>query len=1156
MANRKINELVTRTPSLSDLILVGDPSSGYSYKATVTALATIIETDIADGFVTISTTQTISGAKTFSNNLTLTSVANAATTQTKFLTLNASNVVNYRTGAEVLADIGGQAALTNPITGTGTTNYLPKFTSSTTIGNSQLIDNGTTVFLGTSGTLPNVKMIISTTSQRALELNSTSGNALFVSSGGAFVMTVTNGTWSSQFTQAGRLELGGDLSITTIANATVDTDKFLVSDSGVLKYRTGAEVLSDIGGASSASISGTTNYIPKFTSSSAIGNSVIQENSGNIGIGTSPITPSNSYRYLHIEGGNSTSGGVLYLSTSSNTNSSQIYSDISGLNINTNTSLPIIFNPAGTEQMRLTSTGLGIGTSSPAYKLDVNGNAHIGTGDSRLIIGDVASANTESVIWLRTGSGKYAYSIAAQSLADESLTIARSTTQGGTTFSTASLTLNSSGNLGLGTSSPVSIGSYRTLTIQGGSTSNGGLIQLQNSDASVSAYWFSTNTASTLKTVTNHQLIFGANNTDYLYLSTSGNLGLGVTPSASTIPTLQFGANAIITSANSSYLLANAVFNSGFKYVTSSVQATQYQQTNGSHVWYNAPSGTAGNAISFTQAMTLDASGRLGIGTTSPTYPLTVVSNSSTQGFRLAGRSSDNIANMSFTSNDQATEYAFFNTGATYFALGTNGSERMRITSGGNVLIGTTTDGGQKFQVNGTGYFNGDVTTTSNFVLPASGILTAQSSSATIYIHAGATYPGGTIESVGGTAGSNPGTLIFRSGTGTGLQSERMRITSAGNVGIGTTSPATTLHVAQDNGAITLTRAAGTYGTKIVQDNTSGQILYQIGLATAGTWRSYMRIGEGESNPSLSLQPDGGNVGIGTTSPGGKLHVAGDGAAANLIRLQHTGTGTNGFFDISVTSTEAQLNANYSSTAIPMTFLTGASERMRITSAGRVLIGTTTDVGSPFNLQVDGRILQTGTEFMFSGDNDKNITVYSNRALNLRTNDATRMTITSGGDVLIAKTSVSYSTVGVAFEALGTISATRSSDFSAVFNRNTTDGGVVQFRKDNVAVGSISVTGSATAYNTSSDYRLKQDLKNFNGLNLVDSIKVYDYQWKADSTRSYGVMAHELQSVLPYAVTGVKDGEMMQGVDYSKIVPILIKSIQQLKAEIETLKNK
>lgn len=149
MANRKISELQSRTPALSDLMLVGDPSSGYSYKCTVTALATIIETDIADGFVTIGTTQTISGAKTFSNNLTLTSVANATTTQTKFLTLNGSNVVNYRTGAEVLADIGGASSSSI----SGTTNYVAKFTSSSAIGNSTIQDNGSLVTIGSNTTI-------------------------------------------------------------------------------------------------------------------------------------------------------------------------------------------------------------------------------------------------------------------------------------------------------------------------------------------------------------------------------------------------------------------------------------------------------------------------------------------------------------------------------------------------------------------------------------------------------------------------------------------------------------------------------------------------------------------------------------------------------------------------------------------------------------------------------------------------------------------------------------------------------------------------------------------------------------------------------------------------------------------------------------------
>jgi hypothetical protein len=97
---------------------------------------------------------------------------------------------------------------------------------------------------------------------------------------------------------------------------------------------------------------------------------------------------------------------------------------------------------------------------------------------------------------------------------------------------------------------------------------------------------------------------------------------------------------------------------------------------------------------------------------------------------------------------------------------------------------------------------------------------------------------------------------------------------------------------------------------------------------------------------------------------------------------------------------------------------------------------------------------------------------------------------------------------------------------------------------------------TATAFNTSSDYRLKEDFKEFSGLEMVCNIPVYDYKWKENESRAYGVIAHELQEVLPNAVTSKKDGEKMQAVDYSKIVPLLIKSIQELKAEIELLKNK
>ena len=95
------------------------------------------------------------------------------------------------------------------------------------------------------------------------------------------------------------------------------------------------------------------------------------------------------------------------------------------------------------------------------------------------------------------------------------------------------------------------------------------------------------------------------------------NLGLGVTPSAwSTSGNLQLKAGSNISAGTGIGLYSNSYFASGWKYIDSTL-ATGYGQSGGSHLWYTAPSGTAGNAITFTQAMTLDASGNLLVGTTS-----------------------------------------------------------------------------------------------------------------------------------------------------------------------------------------------------------------------------------------------------------------------------------------------------------------------------------------------------------------------------------------------------------------------------------------------------------------------------------------------------------------------------------------------------------
>jgi hypothetical protein len=163
-----------------------------------------------------------------------------------------------------------------------------------------------------------------------------------------------------------------------------------------------------------------------------------------------------------------------------------------------------------------------------------------------------------------------------------------------------------------------------------------------------------------------------------------------------------------------------------------------------------------------------------------------------------------------------------------------------------------------------------------------------------------------------------------------------------------------------------------------------------------------------------------------------------------------------------------------------------------------------------------------------------------------------RMRITSDGAVLVGASSApSSSTSGVALQNPRLLGPTLFSSGNVSDNRT-----FIQFINANGVVGSISTSGTLTSYNITSDYRLKQDFKDFNGLDLVSSIKTYDYEWKADNKRMYGVIAHELAEILPYAVHGEKDAKEMQSVDYSKLVPIMVKAIQELKLEIEELKNK
>ena len=109
--------------------------------------------------------------------------------------------------------------------------------------------------------------------------------------------------------------------------------------------------------------------------------------------------------------------------------------------------------------------------------------------------------------------------------------------------------------------------------------------------------------------------------------------------------------------------------------------------------------------------------------------------------------------------------------------------------------------------------------------------------------------------------------------------------------------------------------------------------------------------------------------------------------------------------------------------------------------------------------------------------------------------------------------------------------------------------------------GSIATNNSGTTYNTTSDYRLKTDAKDFNALDLVKQIPVYDFKWKNIDNRDYGCFAHELAEVVPNAVNGEKDALTEDGdkdyqqADYSKLVPVLLKAIKELEAKVAALES-
>jgi hypothetical protein len=283
---------------------------------------------------------------------------------------------------------------------------------------------------------------------------------------------------------------------------------------------------------------------------------------------------------------------------------------------------------------------------------------------------------------------------------------APSGTAGNAITFTQAMTLDASGNLGIGTASPGA-----RLDIVTGANN-----RLRVSESGSTLYFDSLNAAASawlpkIERATQLQWNTAASGTPTLamLLDSSGNLGLGVTPSAwgSNFKAVQVGRGTALwsgTATDATFLSQNAYYDgTNFKYLQTSY-ASYYSSQLGQHLWYNAPSGTAGNNITFTQAMMLDNSGNLLVGTTTASGKITaaVANNASYQ----AAAVFTNLINADFIVSLKTNSTQIGPSTATPLAFATGSTEKMRIDSSGRLLVGTTSAGnmnGRVIAANATG---------------------------------------------------------------------------------------------------------------------------------------------------------------------------------------------------------------------------------------------------------------------------------------------------------------------------------------------------------------------------------------------------------------------------------------------------------------------
>jgi hypothetical protein len=125
-------------------------------------------------------------------------------------------------------------------------------------------------------------------------------------------------------------------------------------------------------------------------------------------------------------------------------------------------------------------------------------------------------------------------------------------------------------------------------------------------------------------------------------------------------------------------------------------------------------------------------------------------------------------------------------------------------------------------------------------------------------------------------------------------------------------------------------------------------------------------------------------------------------------------------------------------------------------------------------------------------------------------------------------------------------------NYGGIYIGQNIDGTLLSWTRSGATVGAIGVTTTSTSYGTSSDERLKEDLKSFNAGNIIDDTNVYNFAWKATGERSYGIIAQQANEIYPTAIIHDEEQDWW-GVDYSKYVPVILQELKALRARVAEL---